>query len=733
MSAYTLTTIQTRAVEDIVVIYKNNNIREVHFKAPTGSGKTLMATHFISQIINQFGDGQKLVFIIATISNADLPKSFETKINEYKQYLPNNNFEVEHFVSPSNNDSKKKDASPKIALIQNKVYIFGKATFGKGRIFTEQETITDFVKECRDQGYNIIYIRDEAHIGTGKASATDKTFEKLMNESCRFILKMTATFDNKSTAKRVSITENDLNDENKNDGKFLLKTKADVITNDAVIDSDLIDLAIEKFKEIKNEYNTLIKEGVVINPAMLIQVDNEKSEAEASQNFHSTLQLLKDKIQNAGLSWVQYFGDSKACSNVDNTNFTLEKISRLADTTDCIIFKVGPATGWDIPRACMLLQLRNICSTSLKIQTIGRIKRNPYPNLVKNDITDKYYIFDNSPEGNNKDYTVFKYTVKDEFIQEQFASIQIVKNGGSDFDENIANEKVAEFLQGNKKCIIEKYKHCFKNNQFYNQDKKLLIKNVFSLLRHIEIEMRALKPNQRKVVEKIIEHDFDGINKNSIKAVLLNFFINDIRRLAKECGNLSVGYQLTQSPINPSVYYKIIEKNDKNSATVDDNNKYLFDIHKLEEKSNIEYFDSSNEPAVFNTLQNYFNKNDNVATVWAKNPHTSNIYGEYLDEDNYKRRSYFDFVVKFANGNYLYIEVKGQEDIDLKKTENLKKAYQDYFTKAQDNLQTQSDSIFICVITVSNNSVTRAQCYCKQGLNEEYNLNEILQHITANS
>jgi len=43
----------------------------------------------------------------------------------------------------------------------------------------------------------------------------------------------------------------------------------------------------------------------------------------------------------------------------------------------------------------MLVQLRNVSSKTLNLQTIGRIKRNPNRDLSKNKITDKYYIYSN--------------------------------------------------------------------------------------------------------------------------------------------------------------------------------------------------------------------------------------------------------------------------------------------------------------------------------------------------
>ena len=166
---------------------------KVDFKAPTGSGKTFMATHFISSLIER-NVGDQFVFVIATPSSSDLPLFFEQKINQYKKDLPYSNFDVEYVESPSSSKDDKTESTPKLIPQINKVYIFGKSTFGKGRIYTERNIIEDFVLMIRDRNIKLIYIRDEAHIG-GRTTNDDETkrFEDLMQRNAHFVINMTAT------------------------------------------------------------------------------------------------------------------------------------------------------------------------------------------------------------------------------------------------------------------------------------------------------------------------------------------------------------------------------------------------------------------------------------------------------------------------------------------------------------------------------------------------------------
>ncbi|CNS10078.1 Uncharacterised protein [Salmonella enterica subsp. enterica serovar Typhimurium str. DT104] len=67
----------------------------------------------------------------------------------------------------------------------------------------------------------------------------------------------------------------------------------------------------------------------------------------------------------------------------------------------------------------MLVQLRNISSSNLSIQTIGRIKRNPCPmyTLKDNSIAREYFIYSNvDPERKN----VLKLYLKEKYKYDKF-------------------------------------------------------------------------------------------------------------------------------------------------------------------------------------------------------------------------------------------------------------------------------------------------------------------------
>ncbi|MGZ9755982.1 hypothetical protein ACXYRR_03535 [Mycoplasma sp. 246B] len=222
-----------------------------------------------------------------------------------------------------------------------------------------------------------------------------------MQSRAHFTVKMTAT--PKDYKNLIELTEKDLMEA---DIK-LLKTQK--VFNkglgnykDGDIDLEtILNIACKEFKEVKARYNDAKNEPdlVGINAAMLIQVDNSSNiDSDKKDEFNKNLSKIKEILNKHNLKFVQYFDDDineKQLRTKDG--YSLKDISKNSDNTDVIIFKIGGSTGWNIPRACMLVQLRNISSSTLPIQTIGRIKRNPVPkkNQKENSEALKYYIYSN--------------------------------------------------------------------------------------------------------------------------------------------------------------------------------------------------------------------------------------------------------------------------------------------------------------------------------------------------
>ncbi len=717
-----LTKSQENAVNKLINFYNNSSKKIVSFKAPTGSGKTFMASVFISRILEQnlITKKKKIMFIIATISDAELPKSFSNKLESYKKYLSFQNFEVEYRMSPSLNAQRIESIKP-FNLEENKILIFGTSSFGKKKIFSEEGILDNFTEEIKNSSeWEVIYIRDEAHKGANKFSKSDekdiKTIDSKLNDVASFIIQMTATPNGSNPIIELK------SEEMKNDGVNLLKEQAinpnitEEIINDDSEKFTILKLAIDQFKnEIKINYKKLENDGVYIRPAMLIQVSSRIQEKEVE--FNQNMSKIEKIIDDAGLTYMKYFSDEKKSGNI-KADATLEEASKNDSLYDVIIFKIGPATGWDIPRACMLVQLRSICSETLNIQTLGRIKRNPYPNLKFNEITNKYYVYSNYQERSRE---LEGYKLKDKFKSKLFYQGTIQKDNKNRelvFDnyykkiEKIINNMV--FIQLCKKYssknILEHpdYSENYVTEKgSYNLSAKLYIKNKIQL--RIFINDKILKNNIlfSNYVVMLIENFSEKklIDKDIVIYTIMKDYINDFKNALTSSyknNRNKEKFNLINS-VKAQEFYQIWVSNDdiKKIQGLEKQENYGYQlISTIKDEKNVQYLDSYAEMCFLKEFlheveaKNKYSQERININFFAKMPTLgSNIYFEYFSvmEQNYLK-SYVDFMLITESGKIYMIEVKSHNDYDKSKTSDLLESYKQYM------LENGTNNLELCLV-----------------------------------
>ena len=115
-----------------------------------------------------------------------------------------------------------------------------------------------------------------------------------------------------------------------------------------------------------------------MNPCLIIQISNKDKAEQEWTNIESIL----TKTEHQHLKWMSIVDKKEKCK----TNDKLGKLpvakwkdyaKENASTIDVIVFKMVISEGWDIPRACMLYQVRDTQSKQLDEQVMGRVRRNP--------------------------------------------------------------------------------------------------------------------------------------------------------------------------------------------------------------------------------------------------------------------------------------------------------------------------------------------------------------------
>ncbi|WAM00615.1 DEAD/DEAH box helicase family protein [Mycoplasmopsis felis] len=767
-----LTKAQNSAVSKLVDFTLNKLIthkkESLYFKAPTGSGKTFMILNYIDKLIDlsKYENNLDLVFVIATLSSAELPKQMEESFLEYKYYINNTDLNIQRIESPSNTKKNTKvEKNYQFFAEKNNVYIMGGASFKKNSILREEQAIESFLNEIKRKDYKLIYIRDEAHIGGNIIKNKDEVkFEQQMQDNADFVLKMTATPSYDGMI--VELSEKEL----ESDKVKLLKSNKqynlNLESNKDYDNESILKLACQEFKLIKQHYNDHINEkGLIgINPAMLIQVDNDSQNELKNQEFNQQINQIINILEENGLTWVKYFDSKDKNTNIrTKENWTLRDISKNTSPVDVIIFKIYSSIGWNIPRACMLVQLRNISSKNLSIQTIGRIKRNPNPgfDFSINSIANNYYIYSNL---NVIDSNTTTAVIKQKYVQEEFPFGYLESNSRSVekgiIDIPTYEQKIIEFLNkkfknSNDEFINESFfkssydehKHKYLNNNFISFESqsygtaKFINSKIINII-DLQIYLNKLKNKHKKYFTKNINdylnNLFSQMNNHMSKQwfdyLVYKNLANDFKTIYQQTIITQINNQNTQYKIdfNKNLPVNILIENKDTKNIIKTDESFVYEDLNKSDISNF-YLDSLAEKIFVDKLKTY--KDVYHLKLWSKNPLPDGISFQYLDDNYEPHNSFPDFIIKY-NNHYIYIEIKTyKSDIDENKTKTLYEQYKKYI-KSFDSNDYQL-TMLICLVDNSIDKLYFAGSSSIPELNEKLlsvldNQNHIYDKIKSN-
>lgn len=348
--------LQQRAVDNLYNKVRGRK-RELTFKAPTGSGKTRMMADFMNQIIDSDED---VVFLVSTLSKGGLATQ------NYESFRDNADAGIFPKLDPWLISTESSGEEGLHIPTDHNVYVLPRDLYKETSLLMRGPMINflrNLTGDLFGQGLNkkIYLIKDECHQATNNLDEiSEKFFSKVINFSATPNLGRGQVAD-------VQITESEAID------AALIK---DVIYGSL---DDTLEDAINKFKEIKKQYISLD-----VEPCMIIQISNK---GKAEEEWIHEIKPVLDKVENQGLKWMVLVdlqgkkGEDSLCDTNDIVKGKLP-VSQWKDYAkkrgiDIIIFKMVISEGWDIPRACMLYQVRNSKSKQLKEQVVGRVRRNP--------------------------------------------------------------------------------------------------------------------------------------------------------------------------------------------------------------------------------------------------------------------------------------------------------------------------------------------------------------------
>src|SRR3989344_2606063 len=316
------------------------------FQAPTGSGKTLMTAKFIEEIIRELQETD-LCFAWVSIGKGELHLQSKRSLEKVFGGAPRVSLVEEEFTG-----GRERIVRNEVVVVNwEKLRSKDRATGDWKNILMkdgEKLNFRDVLAKTREQR-RVILIIDESHIG-----ATAERTNELRDEiNADVILEMSAT------------------PKIKPDPRDIARGMAGYVF---VEPKDVID-------------EGMIKKELIINEKIDEIMDNEADSPKAVKKFLADKGITERKDGHGNGKLAIWLAEQKS--------ETLDWVSEPDNEIEFLIFKQAIDTGWDCPRAHILVKFRESRSATFEIQTVGRILRMPEQKHYASEDLNRGYIYTN--------------------------------------------------------------------------------------------------------------------------------------------------------------------------------------------------------------------------------------------------------------------------------------------------------------------------------------------------
>ena len=383
---------QIDAVDKLVNNIKrlwNNEDRQIPvvLKAPTGSGKTYMTQKTICDMAEQPDWDRDVAYVWITFSD-DLAMQSKEK---FDVYFPTSKHGRLLTIDDFNLGSLQKND---VLFINWQKLVSSNAA---DRIYRRPDNpderhesrvyFEDFAEQTHNNGIEIIFIIDECHLNVTEAADRD-VISKLDPKIC---IHVSATPPVDIVAKAaeyeafVQVKHDDVVAQGLIKESIVTQTREDLDKYKGEDeDQVLLKLAIDKRNELKSEIEAF---GEYVNPLVIIQLPND-DEKLIEQGQPTKEEITKEYLISQGVmanriaSW--FTGKAKP-----------DGLERDDSEYEYLLFKTAAGTGWDCPRAQVLVMFRDVKSEIFNTQTIGRILRVPIMNKEVSKVFRNGYLYTN--------------------------------------------------------------------------------------------------------------------------------------------------------------------------------------------------------------------------------------------------------------------------------------------------------------------------------------------------
>ena len=337
---------------------ENESKQIITIKAPTGAGKTVILIKYIDEYLKNT-DG-KTAFIWLCPGKGDLEQQSKDSMDAIAPHI----------------DTRELYYSMIMGFDGSSVtFINWELVTKKGNTAlkdSERANLFEVIANAHKAGIRFIVIIDEEHMNN-----TKKADDIINAFAPKNIIRVSATAVKVPHNEFYEISEDEVINAGLISRAIYVNEGVDEkkqITNDYEY---LLDLADEKRKEIQAGYDFMRKK---IRPLVLIQFPAGQPE---------TIQAVEEKLASMGYS----YDNGMVSIWMSDEKKNIENLTENDGQQAFLLMKQAISTGWDCPRAKVLVKLREGGSEDFQIQTIGRIRRMPERRHYGLDILDYCYIY----------------------------------------------------------------------------------------------------------------------------------------------------------------------------------------------------------------------------------------------------------------------------------------------------------------------------------------------------
>lgn len=644
----------------------------ITIKAPTGAGKTVILVKYVDEYLKNTSGNTAFVWLCP--GKGDLEQQSKDCMDELTPQRDTRTLLYSMHMGF--------EGSSVTFINWELVTKKGNSALKEG----EKANLYEMIAEAHKDGVEFVVIIDEEHLNN-----TKKADDIINAFAAKNIIRVSATASKVPHQEFYEIPEDEVIDAG-------LITRA-IYVNEGVeekkeyTDDDdykyLLTLADEKRKEIAEGYKLV---GVNIRPLVLIQFPAGKPE---------NITFVEERLANMGYTYE----NGMVAIWMSNAKKNTEYLTDLDGAPAFLLMKQAISTGWDCPRAKILVKLREGGNEDFQIQTIGRIRRMPEKKHYDFNILDYCYIYTFDEKYKSGLFSTMDkaYQVRRLFLKDEAKDFELVKElRNIDFDglgERETLIKVYEYFKekyhlGNNKRVNKENLEAGGYNFDHEIESKIMqgvfrttedltagtkknnitIKTALNThthgiyLLHCIDEIKKVTGLQSQKVKNILRRMFSRGKKTKYKLIELDnsdfyaFIINNVKQLkgdfksvTSQMGGVQVSFAMeprtTTFSIPEMEIYKYSEVKKRK----------LLRLNAYREYTN-EFITDKTRSLPERLFERYCESNDKIEWVY-KNGDTGQQYLSIVYLDGFLKQWLFypDYIVHMKDGTNWIIETKGGE------------------------------------------------------------------------